>query len=311
MRWPAADSSGVSRQFASRFPFSRNALTRRVRGRPHAVGRLLVPVRPGRTALAIPDVALGLDSSSRHSQALRATSVSDMQKHTSVPAMIDGVRRILRTRGYSTRSVTAYLAWIERFLRYHDGPHWRTLGSGHAEAFLHHLANGEGLSPNSRNQAASALAFLYREVLRSDAVDRLPRARGPKTVPVVMSHGEAMRVLNELRGKYQLAASLMYGAGLRVMEVVNLRIKDLDFDLLQIAVRGGKGAKDRMIPLPVRARQALSLCRQSRVREHSRCPCLPHELGALGQNRTPRQAGRAQRLAWPPLEQRRVWQRVG
>ena len=183
--------------------------------------------------------------------------MSGMEKHTSVPAMIDGVRRILRTRAYSPRSVQAYLAWIERFLRFHDGPHWKALTRGHAESFLHHLASDVGLSPNSRNQAASALAFLYREVLGSDALEGMPRARGLTTVPVVLSHREAMRVLNELRGRYQLVASLMYGAGLRVTEAVSLRVKDLDFDLGQIAVRAGKGAKDRMVPLPQRARPAL------------------------------------------------------
>lgn len=171
--------------------------------------------------------------------------------------MVDGIRRIMRTRGYSPRTEESYLGWIERFLRFHDCPHWKTVSGVHAEAFLDHLANDAGLAASSRNQAASALAFLYREVLDSDAMEHMPRARGPKTVPVVFSHAEALKVLQELRGKYHLISSLMYGAGLRVSEASSVRVKDLDFDLNQIAVRGGKGAKDRIVPLPETLRDLL------------------------------------------------------
>ena len=130
----------------------------------------------------------------------------------------------MRTRGYSPRTEDSYLRWIERFLRFHDRPHWKTLLGVHAEDFLDHLANDAGLAANSRNQAASALAFLYRQVLGSDAMENFPRARGPETVPLVFSHPEAMKVLRELSGKYRLISSLMYGAGLRVSEASSLRV---------------------------------------------------------------------------------------
>lgn len=193
-----------------------------------------------------------------------------MEGHTSIPRMIDGIRRVLRTRGYSRRTRKAYLNWIRRFLRFHDSPHWRSLSGAHAEAFLAHLANGTGLAPNTRNQAASALAFLYGEVLDSDAMEGVARARGPRTVPVVLSHGEALRVLGELRGKYHLVGSLLYGTGMRVSEGVGLRIKDLDFELDQIAVRAGKGAKDRMVPLPRQIRRALQRQRAATTKLHRR-----------------------------------------
>lgn len=191
-----------------------------------------------------------------------------MANHTPIGPMIDGIRRIMRTRGYSPRTEDSYLRWIERFLRFHDRPHWKTLLGVHAEDFLDHLANEACLAANSRNQAASALAFLYGQILGSDAMKNFPRARGPETVPLVFSHPEAMKVLRELSGKYHLISSLMYGAGLRVSEASSLRVKDLDFDLDQIAVRGGKGAKDRIVPLPYRSRESLK--RQRAKVEHVR-----------------------------------------
>ena len=96
-----------------------------------------------------------------------------MAEHTPIPGMIDGIRRMLRTRGYSQKTEKAYLSWIRRFLRFHDSPHWRSLEQKHADAFLYHLTAGEGLGPKSRNQAASALAFLFREVLGSDVMDQV------------------------------------------------------------------------------------------------------------------------------------------
>lgn len=186
-----------------------------------------------------------------------------MTEHTPIPGMIDGIRRILRTRAYSPTTEKAYLSWITRFLRFHNSPHWRSLDKGHAEEFLHHLTSSEGLGPKSRNQAASALAFLFREALDSDAMDNVKRARTPHTERPVMSHREAMRVLSELRGKYRLLAELMYGSGLRVKEAVSVRVKDLDFDLDQILIREGKGKKDRFVPLAFSLRAELKRQRRS------------------------------------------------
>jgi len=119
------------------------------------------------------------------------------------------------------------------------------------------LAEHGRLAPKSRNQASSALSFFFREVLGRDELRHMPRAKEAKRVPSVLSHRQVMLVLGELSGKYKLLASLMYGAGLRLTEAHRLRIKDLDFDLLQITVRDGKGAKDRWVMLPDRLVPAL------------------------------------------------------
>jgi integron integrase len=186
-----------------------------------------------------------------------------MPGHTSIPKMIHGIRRIMRARAYSPRTEAAYVQWIERFLRFHDRPHWRDLGEQHAQTFLTSLEEEDGLAPKSRNQAASALAFLYREVLGSDAMDGVKRAREPQNEAVHLSNNEAHKVLAELRGKYRILAGLMYGSGLRVEEALSLRVKDLDFELEQILVRRGKGAKDRFVQLP----RALSNVLKTQVRD--------------------------------------------
>jgi len=120
------------------------------------------------------------------------------------------------------------------------------------ERFLAHLTEAGRLAPKSRNQATSALAFLFREVLRRDELRTMPRAKEPKRVPAVLSHRQATLVLEQLSGKYRLLASLMYGTGLRLTEAHQLRVKDIDFDLMQITVRDGKGGKDRWVMLPDR-----------------------------------------------------------
>ncbi len=180
-----------------------------------------------------------------------------MARYPQIEALLEATRRTLRAREMSRRTEVAYLGWIRRFLLFHGSPHPDTLSRRHAIQYLEQLANEGGLAANSRNQAASALAFLYREVLGSDAMERVPRAKGPQTVPVVLSHREAMRVLADLSGKYHVISALLYGTGMRVAEALATRVKDLDFDLDQIAVRGGKGAKDRMVPLPHQLRHSL------------------------------------------------------
>jgi integron integrase len=123
----------------------------------------------------------------------------------------------------------------------------------HVVGFLDHLTSSERLATRSRNQAASALAFMFKEVLGRDDVDGIPRAKGPKRVPMVLTHREVLRVLRELTGKYFLIAVLLYSAGLRLEECLRLRVKDIDFELRQILVRDGKGRKDRYVPLAHRA----------------------------------------------------------
>jgi integrase len=156
----------------------------------------------------------------------------------------------MRTRGLRPRTEATYLSWIEHFLRFHGARHPTTLEQQDAEGYLAHLANERGLSAKTRNLAASALAFLYREVLHSDDMDRVPRARGGRSLPTVLSHTEALRVLSEVSGTQWLVAALLYGTGMRLAEGMGLRVKDLDFELGRITVRAGKGGRDRIVMLP-------------------------------------------------------------
>ena len=161
-------------------------------------------------------------------------------------------RRILTMRGYSSRTLKTYLSWIRRFLGQYPSAPVNHLTRAHVEAFIESLTKRARLAPKSRNQAASALAFFFREVLGSDELDGLPRAKEPKRIPVVLSHRQAKAVLNQLSGKYRLIAALLYGCGLRLTAAHQIRVKDLDFDDGQIAVRDGKGGKDRWVMLPRR-----------------------------------------------------------
>jgi integron integrase len=193
-------------------------------------------------------------------------------------ALVDAVRGAIRSRGYSPRTERAYVGWVGRFVRFRGQAvsRLRELDASHARAFLDHLATAEGLAPGSRNQAASALAFMFREVFGRDELIGVPRARGPKRAPVVLSHREVLRVLRCLTGKYFLAAVLLYSAGLRLDECLRLRVKDIDFELRQILVRDGKGRKDRYVPLAQRAvallqaqiRRVAALHRADRARGH-------------------------------------------
>lgn len=158
----------------------------------------------------------------------------------------------MRARAYSPRTEEAYTAWIERFLKWHGSPHPASLTPGHVELFLEHLARDAHLAPKSRNQAASALSFLYREVLGLEKLEGVARSRPGRKVPLVLSRREVKAVLEELHGRYRLIGGLLYGTGMRVGECMSLRLKDLDFDLAQITVRDGKGRKDRYAVFPER-----------------------------------------------------------
>ena len=175
-------------------------------------------------------------------------------KPTLLERVTHRARELLRGRGYSARTEESYLWWIQRFLRYHEKVHPMALDAGHAEAFMDHLAEEMRLAPKTRNLAASALAFLYAQVLGKgrDAMEGVPRAKGGRHVPVVLSRREVRAVLEQLRGRYRVVASLMYGTGMRLGECLALRLKDLDFELAQITVRDGKGGKDRYAIFPER-----------------------------------------------------------
>jgi integron integrase len=164
----------------------------------------------------------------------------------------DAVRAAIRTRHYSPRTEEAYLGWIRRFVRFHGRRHPRELGAPEVEAFLSNLATTGHVAASTQNQALAALVFLYEQVLGHDLpwLEDLVRAKRPHRIPVVMSREEVRAVLAELHGTPHQVALLLYGAGLRLLEALHLRVRDLDFDRQQLVVRDGKGQKDRVTLLP-------------------------------------------------------------
>jgi integron integrase len=163
------------------------------------------------------------------------------------------VRRALRVRHYSMRTEKAYCAWIRRFIIYNDKRHPNELGAREVQKFLDHLARDRGVSASTQNQALAALVFLYNDVMAVTLEKQvmLVRAQRPERIPVVLTPGEVTRLLAELSGVPLLMASLLYGAGLRLLECARLRIKDVDFERREIRVHEGKGRKDRLVPLPI------------------------------------------------------------
>lgn len=175
------------------------------------------------------------------------------------PKLLDRVRIIMRRQHYSIRTEQAYTHWITRFIRFHKMRHPQEMDTLEIEAFLNHLAVTEHVSASTQNQAFSAILFLYKQVLNqplSAKVDAL-RAKSSTRLPTVLSRTEIQALLQNLSGTSQLLARLLYGSGLRLMEGLHLRVKDIDFDQHQIIVRAGKGDKDRVTILPESLRQPL------------------------------------------------------
>jgi integron integrase len=175
------------------------------------------------------------------------------------PRLLDRVRLAVRVRHYSPRTEEAYVTWIRRYILFHGKRHPSALGPAHIAAFLSSLATTGRVSASTQNQALSALTFLYRVILGIELGD-LPtvvRARQPQRLPVVLDRAEVRLVLDRLRGAAWLVAALLYGAGLRLNECLELRVKDLDFARDQIIVRRGKGQKDRATVLPAMAKERL------------------------------------------------------
>ncbi|MGH7560161.1 MAG: integron integrase [Gemmatimonadales bacterium] len=169
-------------------------------------------------------------------------------------------RQALRTGHYSRRTEAVYVNWVRRFVRFHGLRHPLDLGEAEVSAYLTHLADRGRVSASTQQQALSALLFLYRDVLRRPlgSLGAVFRARAPTRVPVVLTRVEVHRILEELEDTYHLIGLLLYGAGLRLSEVVSLRVKDLDLARGEITVRRGKGAKDRVTVLPDLLRGALA-----------------------------------------------------
>lgn len=168
------------------------------------------------------------------------------------PRLLDQVRARLRLRHYSLRTEQAYVAWIRRFVLANGRRHPRGLGLVEVEAFLSGLATQGRVSAGTQNQALSALLFLYREVLDIELpwMEGLVRAKRPRRIPVVLSQEEVARLLSALEGPCWLMGALLYGSGMRLLECLRLRIKDVDAARREIVVRDGKGGKDRRVPLP-------------------------------------------------------------
>ncbi len=184
---------------------------------------------------------------------------------------MDEVRRCLRVRHYSLRTESAYLGWIRRFILASGKRHPREMGGKEVEQFLSTLATKGQVAASTQNQALSALLFLYREVLKVDLpwMENVIRARCSQRVPTVLSRDEVQRLLVHMEGRPWLLASLLYGTGLRLMECLRLRVKDVDFERNEITVRNGKGGKDRRTILP-----------------SSLVPPLQHEIERSGQLHT-------------------------
>lgn len=166
--------------------------------------------------------------------------------------LLDQVRDQIRTLHYSIRTEEAYINWVRQFILFHKKRHPSQMGAGEISRFLSYLARERNISASTQNQALSALLFLYRQVLDKpiDWVDDVERAKKAQRLPVVFTKEEAKAVLNHLRSDMWLMASLLYGSGLRLMECLRLRVKDVDFARSQIIVREGKGNKDRVTVLP-------------------------------------------------------------
>ena len=168
------------------------------------------------------------------------------------PRLLDQIRNALRLRHASPRTEKAYVYWARRFILFHGKRHPLELGPEAITAFLSFLAVDGHVSASTQNQALNAIVFLYRRVLGRDVpqLDELVRARKPRRLPVVLTAPEVRAVLARLDGVPWLVASLLYGSGMRLLEALTLRVKDLDFAAHEIRIRDGKGRKDRVTPLP-------------------------------------------------------------
>lgn len=171
----------------------------------------------------------------------------------SAPKLLDQVRGKIRLKHYSIRTEQAYVDWVRRFILFFNKVHPRDLGVAEVEKFLTHLAVEGKVAASTQNQAKSALLFLYREVLQIELpwLDNVERAKTPKRLPVVLTRQEVQAVLSRLEGTHWLISSLLYGTGMRIMECLRLRVKDVEFSRKEILIRDGKGFKDRVTMLPV------------------------------------------------------------
>jgi integron integrase len=171
------------------------------------------------------------------------------------PRLLDQLRTAIRTRHYSIRTEEAYVAWVRRFILFHNKRHPSAMGAEEVNGFLSSLAVDGHVSASTQSQALSAILFLYRHVLDEKLpwINDIIKAKKPRKLPVVLTRDEVRKILGAMDGTPRLVASLLYGTGMRLLEGLRLRVKDIDFVLNQITVRDGKGGKDRvtMLPMPL------------------------------------------------------------
>lgn len=198
---------------------------------------------------------LNRDRNSTSSAAPTASAVVSATK----PKLLDQIRQAIRTRHYSYMTEKAYVSWTKRFIFFHNKRHPAEMGETEIAQFLSALAQEKHVSASTQNQALNALLFLYHEVLGKEIgyVSGVVRAKRPIRLPVVLSRQEVKSVLSSLSGNEWIMATILYGAGLRLMECMRLRVNDIDFNSNQITVRGGKGDKDRRTMLPVSVKEPL------------------------------------------------------
>lgn len=202
------------------------------------------PVPPNPISLSVSGLEFGCPGNS--------VPVADVKPDCELPEILDRIRNEIRKRHYSRRTEEAYSDWVSRFVCFHRLRSPRSMGKAEVEDFLSDLAVGKNVSASTQNQAMSALLFLYRDVLgiQLEWLDAVVRAKRPQRLPVVLTREEVSAMFRHLAGTNLIAAMLLYGAGLRLMECLQLRIKDIDFGYRQITVRQGKGGKDRISILP-------------------------------------------------------------
>ncbi|HGP5067132.1 TPA: phage integrase N-terminal SAM-like domain-containing protein, partial [Vibrio cholerae O1] len=165
---------------------------------------------------------------------------------------LESIRQVMRTKHYSIQTEKTYLLWIKRFILFNKKQHPKNMGEQEVTNFLTYLAVNRQVTASTQNLALCAIVFMYKHILQRE-LTLLPdtiKARAPKRVPSVLSHNEAMSIINQLSGSYKLMFSLLYGCGLRKAELLMLRVKDIDFESRNVYVFRGKGGKDRVKMLP-------------------------------------------------------------
>lgn len=173
--------------------------------------------------------------------------------------LLELVRDCIRTNHYSIRTEKSYINWIKRYIFFHNKKHPKEMGAKEIGNFLTYLATQKNVSASTQNQALNALVFLYKNILKVEPgnFEGVIRAKRPKRLPTVLTRAETRKILNSLSGTYKLIAELLYGTGMRVMELLRLRVKDLDFEKGIVLVREGKGNKDRITMIPESCLQVL------------------------------------------------------